>query len=191
MSKVDYWSIIDRYIKNSWTKNIYVAHVSLVTAKALKIAKSMELSPSQLQFIEEAAMLHDIGIVEVDDAELGCEGALPYICHGTEGRNILEDEGLPRHALVCERHTGVGISRQQIESEGLPLPTRDMLAESIEEKIISWADLFYSKDPSRLLIEKSMEEAYKSIARFGEEKVAVFNQWKDMFTNIAEPRGGM
>lgn len=183
--KIDYWEVIDKYIKNPFTKNIYITHVSLVAAKAIKIAQGLNLSSEKIRFIEEAAMLHDIGIVEIDDIDLGCTGTLPYICHGTEGRNILESEGLPKHALVCERHTGVGISKQEIESEDMPLPARDMLAESLEEKIISWADLFYSKNTERLLQEKSMQRAYKSVARFGKKKADRFNEWKAMFAQYS------
>ncbi len=178
---MNYWEIIDRHIENPWTKKIYIAHVSLVTNKAIKIAKQQNLSAYSIRFIEEAGMLHDIGIVRVKDPEIGCNGKLPYVCHGVEGRKILESEGLPRHALVAERHTGVGITLQQIEENNLPLPKRDMLAETLEEKIISWTDLFFSKSPSKLLYEKSIEEVFDSIKDFGEGSIQRFNDWKNMF----------
>ena len=53
-------------------------------------------------------------------------GRASYICHGVEGRRMLEAEGLPRHALVCERHTGAGLTVDDIISQRLPLPLRDM-----------------------------------------------------------------
>lgn len=179
--KVDYRSIIDKYIKNPLTHHIYLVHVSLVTARALKIARGLGLTEEQMQFIEEASMLHDIGIIKVDDEELGCTGKLDYVCHGTEGRKILEAEGLPLHALVAERHTGVGIPKEDIIKDNLPLPHRDMLAISIEEKIIAWADLFYSKNPRKLFIEKTMNHAYNSIAGFGESHKKIFKEWEAMF----------
>lgn len=181
MKKIDYQKIIQKHITNPLTLHIYMIHVTLVTARALKIAKGMNLTDEQIQFIEEAAMLHDIGIIKVDDEDLGCTGELEYICHGTEGRNILEAEGLPKHALVAERHTGVGIPKENIINENLPIPQRDMLAISIEEKIISWSDLFYSKNPDNLFREKSLDQAFNSIAKYGENHQKIFREWESMF----------
>jgi uncharacterized protein len=178
---VDYWNLIKKYLTDDWGRFVYVSHVSLVTANALKIAKGLGLDQAQLRFIEEAAMLHDIGIVKVHAPEIGCTGELKYICHGVEGRKILESEGLAEHALVAERHTGVGISVEQIIERNLPLPQRDMLAVSLEEKIISWADLFYSKTPSKLLHEKTIDEAYDSIKNYGEEGIVRFREWEESF----------
>lgn len=175
---VDYFSIIHTYIPtDSLMYRIYVPHVVQVTAKALEIARRLGLSADQLQFIEEAGMLHDIGIVKVDDPEIGCHGELPYICHGSEGRRILEAEGLPRHALVCERHTGVGISAQEVEEKKLPLPHRDFLPESLEERIISYADVWFSKDPAKLWRPHTREEVEAYYGKFGEEKINVFQEW--------------
>lgn len=181
MEEMFYWKLINKYITGSWARNIYVTHVALVTSKAIGIAKRLELSNESIRFIEEAAMLHDIGIVKVKDPEIGCYGELDYICHGTEGRRILEYEGFPEHALVCERHTGVGISKEDIVSRNLPIPQRNMFAESIEEKIISWSDLFFTKNPKKLLNEKSIPEARKSVAKFGDQHALRFDEWYAMF----------
>ena len=180
--KLDYKNIIQKYIKNPLTLHIYMVHVTLVTSRALKIAKGLKLTIDQLNFIEEASMLHDIGIVNIDDDELGCTGSLEYICHGVEGFKILESEGLPLHALVAERHTGTGIPKENIIKESLPLPHRDMLAISLEEKIISWSDLFYSKNTKNLFREKSIEEAFDSIAKYGKKQQEIFVEWKSLFS---------
>ncbi len=50
-------------------------------------------------FIEEAALLHDIGVCQVHAPGLGLHGRHPYIMHGVLGREILEREGYPLHAL--------------------------------------------------------------------------------------------
>jgi len=179
---VDYFEIIHRYIPpESKTYSIYLPHVVMVTQKALRIARRLQLSAESLKFIEEAAMLHDLGIVRVNSPQLGCTGDLPYICHGFQGREILEAEGLPRHALVAERHTGVGISLAEIIEEELPLPHRDMLAESIEEQIISYADLFFSKNPERLWIEESSSEVEAELAKYGLDQVERFHDWQEKF----------
>src|SRR5437762_10894206 len=126
MRKVDYFRIIHKYINpRSFTYRIYIVHVSLVTSKALKIAKHLKLDGDRRRFIEEAAMLHDIGIIHVKAKEIGCRGKLPYICHISEGRKILEAEGLPLHAKIAENHIGVGgLTLEEIINEKLPLPQR-------------------------------------------------------------------
>lgn len=179
---IDYFAIIQKYFSSdSEAYRIFIPHACMVTAKALATARRLGLSEAQLGFIEEAAMLHDIGIVRVNAPEIGCLGTLPYLCHGVAGREILEAEGLPRHALVSERYTGVGLSRLEIEKNRFPLPARDMLAVSLEEKIISWADLFFSKGD--LWREKPAAVIRDRLARydFGEEKVRVFDEWQVLF----------
>ena len=77
----------------------------------------------------------------------------------------MRKEGFPRHALVCERHTGAGISLQSIIDQQLPVPHRDMVPVSLEEQVICFADKFFSK--THLDKEKSVEKALKSISRYG------------------------
>lgn len=182
MSPVNYFAIIHKFIPpHSPFYQIYIPHVSLVTAKALHIARKLRLSPAQQQFIEEAAMLHDIGIVNV--AEYGGVSFRdrPYICHAPAGRDILEQEGLARHALVAERHIGLGITKEEILRQALPLPLRDMLCESLEEKIVCWADLFFSKTPESLWQEKTLAEVEQRVIRYGPRQLALFWEWRVLF----------
>ncbi|MBU1167765.1 phosphohydrolase [Patescibacteria group bacterium] len=179
MNKVDYLALINKYIvPESKFHDLYLIHATLVTEKALDVASNLALSSEQKQFIEEASMLHDIGAVKCLANEIFCSGKLDYIWHGVEGRKILESEGLDRHALVCERHTGVGITINDIESEGLPLPQRDMIPEEMEEKIISYADLFYTKKPSKIFVEKSPDEIISALSKINPAKVDIFKSWQ-------------
>ena len=132
-----------------------------------------------LQFIEEAAMLHDIGIFQTDAAGICCFGKYPYICHGYLGAELVRKEGFPKHALVCERHTGAGLSLQNIIQQDLPVPHREMTPVSLEEQIICFADKFFSK--SKLDHEKGIEKARKSVARYGEEGGKRFDYWCELF----------
>ena len=112
---------------------------------------------------------------------IGCFGDKSYICHGYLGRKILEKEGFPKHALVCERHVGVGLSIQDIEEQKLSLPKRDMIPVSIEEEIVCFADKFFSKSEKDLSKEKTLDEIRKEQLRFGEDKVKRFNSWLEKF----------
>lgn len=159
---------------------ILLGHSEAVRDKALSIAQS-KLLDVDLQFVAEAAVLHDIGIVRVNAPGIHCFGTAPYICHGIEGRAILESEGLPRHALVCERHTGSGITCGQIISENLPLPRRDMLPLSLEEKLICYADKFYSKSRN-LREEKPVEKIIAQMAAHGADSAARFLALHQLFS---------
>jgi uncharacterized protein len=162
---------------------IIVPHSRLVAEKALRIARNCpSASELDLAFIEEAAMVHDIGISQTDTPMLGCHGSAPYIMHGVLGRDLLEKEGYPLHALACERHIGVGLTVEDIVAQGLPLPKRDMIPLSLEEKIIACADLFYSKRPGMLTTEKTTEQVRTELAKFGGGKAAVFDQWLKEFS---------
>ena len=119
-------------------------------------------------------MLHDIGIIHTNAPGIYCHGNEPYICHGILGRAMLDDMGLFRHALVCERHTGTGLSVSEIEQQGLPLPHRNLLPQSIEEKIVCYADKFFSKSHPHAV--RSVEVARSKLVKFGEETVARFDE---------------
>jgi uncharacterized protein len=166
---------------------LFLTHSRLVARKALLTAKNHPQSGSlDLEFIEEAALLHDIGVSLTNAPDLGCHGSAPYIMHGIIGREILEKEGLPHHGLVCERHIGVGLTVADIKKQNLPLPLRDMVPVTTEEKIVAFADLFFSKNPDTLTVEKTLETVRRSMAKFGEEKLAILESWIREFT---APRG--
>jgi uncharacterized protein len=156
-------------------------HSAIVTEKALSIAQKVKHLNPDMDFIGEAAMLHDIGILFTNEPEIGCHGDKPYVCHGYLGREILEREGFPRHGLVCERHIGVGISLEDIVKKNLPLPKREMVPVSIEEQIICYADKFFSKTPEFLLKEKPVEKIREYITKFGEDKLKRFDAWVELF----------
>lgn len=160
-----------------------IHHGRMVAKKAREIAERARYLNPDIKFIEEAAMLHDIGIMYIDSPKIGCFGYREYICHGYLGRELLEREGLYKHALVCERHVGVGITKEDIKNNKLPLPERDMLPVSTEEKIICLADKFFSKTEHDLLHEKPLEEVRKIISAFpdGKDKLRVFDEWAGIF----------
>lgn len=181
-TQLDYFSIIHSQIApDSPFYRIYLPHVTLVTNKALAIARRLGLTTQQLRFIEEAGMLHDVGVVKVKSDLVENDSQLPYICHGIQGSEILRAAGLPDHALVAERHTGVGISAADIKENKLPLPEQDYLPVSLEEKIICYADKFFSKNVAALWQEESVDEVRAELAKFGEDKVATFDQWHARF----------
>jgi uncharacterized protein len=51
----------------------------------------------------------------------------------------------------------------------------------IEEEIICFADLFFSKNPGFLAEEKSLERIRKSLAMYGDKKIKTLARWTDKF----------
>ncbi len=147
--------------------------------KALQIADHHPELHIDKEFVKEAAMLHDIGICLTDAPSIKCFGIAPYLCHGYLGREILDELGYPKHGLVCERHTGTGISLEEIILENLPLPHRDMKPVSIEEKLICFSDCFFSK--TRIGQEKPADKVKYNLSKFGVASVYQFEEWEVLF----------
>lgn len=177
---MDYQRIIDKhYPDDNELRRLLVRHSRDVAGLALSIARRHPELGADTRFVEEAAMLHDIGIFLTDAPGIFCHGKDPYIRHGIDGAELLRREGLPRHARVCERHTGAGITVADIDGQRLPLPRRDFLPETIEEKLICYADKFFSKSsPDRM---KTKEEAERSMAKHGGEALSRFRDLERIF----------
>lgn len=167
------------YPEENERKHILLKHSESVAQKAISIADHHPELKLDTTFLYEASMLHDIGIFLTNAHGIYCMGTHPYICHGYLGAELVKRAGLPRHALVCERHTGAGISLQQIIEQNLPIPHREMIPVSLEEQVICFADKFFSK--SHLDREKTPEAARKSISKYGEEGLERFDRWCELF----------
>ena len=179
---MDPLSIISRYYsQGSLAYNTLIEHSRMVLCKCLEIAEKIRYQAPDISFLKEAAMLHDIGIFLAKAPHIGCYGNRDYICHGYLGRDLLDKEGLPIHALVCERHVGVGLSISDIMSWDLPLPAREMLPVTLEEKIICYADKFYSKKPGALCSEKTLEEVREDVRKYGVDKLQRFDEMTLLF----------
>lgn len=136
--------------------------------------------PLPVSDVEEAAMIHDIGICLTDAPSIGCFGKAPYIAHGVLGAELLRKEGYSgRLVRVAERHTGAGLTADDIRSQHLPLPERDMLPETMLEKLICYADKFYSKGGD--LSRKPFEAVRASMARHGQASLERFDALHTLF----------
>ncbi len=177
---MDPFEIIEEYYeKDSPLYNLLIRHSSDVANKAVRIASNHPELSINKKFVWEAAILHDIGIFLTNAPDIHCHGTFPYLAHGYLGHNLLMRQHLPIHALVCERHTGTGLSVDEIISQNLPLPHREMVPVSIEEQVVCFADCFFSKsNPEK---EKSPEKIRKGFEKFGEKTVKQFDQWCEMF----------
>ncbi len=89
-----------------------------------------------------------------------------YIQHGILGYRYLLDSGADESiAQFARNHTGLGLTRQAVESQGLDLPVDDYLPRTREQEIVMYADKFNSKsDPITFV---SVEDYARRCARFG------------------------
>ncbi|MBQ2674804.1 MAG: HD domain-containing protein [Prevotella sp.] len=163
---MDYQAIIDKYYPaDDELRRVLLLHSRQVADRCLLIVKKHKELPVDVQFLEEAAMLHDIGIYQCDAPSIHCHGTEPYIKHGPIGGDLLRQEGFPRHARVAERHTGTGLPGFE--------------PETLEEQIVCYADKFYSKSkPDHV---RTVAEAAQSLEKFGHEGVLKFLSWAEKF----------
>ena len=154
------------YAEQPELEDILLRHSCQVADMALKICDAHPELELNRQFIYEAAMLHDIGIIRCDAPGIKCDGTEPYLRHGQVGGEILREAGLPKHARVAERHTGAGLP--------------GWLPETLEEQVICYADKFFSK--SRMDHMKDYHGVVKSLSKFGQEGVERFRHWHEIFS---------
>ena len=157
--------IQQHYRSDSQAYTVLMRHSEYVVEKALKAAAHVKHLKPDTRFIEEAGMLHDIGIIQTHAPQMGCFGDYPYICHGYLGRAMVEKAGFPKHARVCECHVGVGLSVKDIRKQKLPLPERDMRPVTLEEQIICFADKFYSKSKGKFGRQKSVKKNQAAVKK--------------------------
>ena len=178
---MDYNEILDKYYPaDNECRRILLKHSRMVADLALEMAGRHPELELDVAFVEEAAMLHDIGVFMTSAPDIGCVGDAPYICHGFLGAELLRKEGFPRHARVCERHTGTGLTKERIAAAGWPLPAQDMLPETLEEQLVCFADKFFSK-VKYLHKPRTFEQVVESMARISPESADKVKEWAQLF----------
>ncbi len=177
---MEYQYIIDKYYPiGTPLREILTAHSRQVAdkAKTICIAKGLDLP---LQEVETAAMLHDIGIFMTDAPSIHCYGTHHYIKHGILGAELLRQNGIDeKYARVAERHTGAGITIEDIKQQNLPLPLQDYCPETLLEKLICYADKFFSKSGN--MKEKSIDAVIQSMAKHSQETLNRFEKLHHIF----------
>ena len=96
-------------------------------------------------------LLHDIGtyfLLKQDGSDgepLKFDGP-HYVQHGLKGYEYLLNEGVDESiAQFARNHTGVGLTRETVESQGLPLPPADYVPMNLEQEVVMVADKYNSK----------------------------------------------
>ena len=158
----------ERFAPNAAAFELVWTHCRIVS----EIAEQFSADP----LVRAGALLHDIGVYRLQPGE-------SYLRHGILGHELLTEAGVPEVlARFCSHHTGVGLTRADIETQGLPLPPGDYLAETPEQELVMYADKFHSKTtPPRFVTASSYAAA---VARFGPSPAARF---AEMVARYGEP----
>ncbi|MFH1125490.1 MAG: TIGR00295 family protein [Candidatus Altiarchaeota archaeon] len=116
-----------RLLAESGCSKRVIEHCKAVSKQAVGIARKIGKKGYKvdLEFIQAASLLHDIG-----------RSRTHGIRHGIEGARIMKNH--PKYARVCERHIGAGIGKK--ESKKLGLPAKSYIPRTLEEKIIAHTD---------------------------------------------------
>jgi len=173
------------YPEDTPLRRLLLKHSTQVRDKAMSILEAQPSMDVDADVVRSGALLHDIGIIKCHAPKILCGGDAPYISHGIQGAAMLRDYGrrngidLEACARICERHTGSGITAQEVIQQRMPIPPRDYLPETLEEKLVCLADKFFSKSGD--MHEEGPEQVRAELSRFGEGSLSRFNEMMRLF----------
>lgn len=168
MEEEDAINLLKKHSSDEKSLKIVLDHSKAVQKVALRIAKKVMDNGYlvDIDFIKTASLLHDIG-------RFNCPPGKRSVEHGVEGAEILLKENLPEEALVAARHIGGGISKEDIKEQKLPLAEEDYIPETLEEKIITYADqLIFEDSEGNFVREGTVEERMEDRKKQGLPKSA-------------------
>ncbi len=140
--------------------------------------------------VQIGGMLHDIGTYMVlKKKHNGCNGTAlkfssrRYIQHGMLGYLYLLSEGVDESiALFARNHTGVGLTREHVIAQELPLPPDDYVPTTLEQETVMVADKYHSKSVPPKFVSV---DAYTARAeRFGDDNRQL---WLDLVDQYGRP----
>jgi len=113
-----------------------IEHSLAVCRVALRLARQLKKKgfPVDLRLVEAGGLLHDLGRSETH-----------HVKHGYIGGEIARKLGLPSQLIkIIERHVGGGITAE--EAKLLGMPARNFIPETLEEKIVAYADKLIARN---------------------------------------------
>lgn len=168
----------ERYAPSRKAFDLVWTHCAIVCEIAEQLMQDGGLDVDK-DLVRAGCLLHDIGVYRLygEDGKIDFTG---YVRHGVLGHELLRAEGFSEEICrFCSHHTGVGLTRDDVERQALPLPVADYLAETGEERLVMYADKFHSKtEPPRFV---SADSYAVNVRRYGEDKRAVFKAMCEVF----------
>ncbi len=134
-----------------------VNHCIAVANYALQIGAKLQAKglPIDIMLVEAGGLLHDIGRSQTHAVD-----------HSLVGSQIAQEIGLPQSIVnVIKRHVGAGITSE--EAKWLGWPNDNYVPQTLEEKIVSYADKRIDHDevvPIENEIQKLQNRGYPQAA---------------------------
>jgi len=176
----DVLSLHKKYAPNPGAFDLVYTHCQIICGIARQLHSHPQTDQDiDMDLVQAGSLLHDIGVYRLYDED-GKLDRTDYIRHGVLGYELLQEEGFPE--TICRfasHHTGVGLTRNDVIAEGLPLPPVDYLAETGEERLVMYADKFHSKKTPPVFFTAPVYAT--RIGRFGPGKVAAFEAMRTAF----------
>lgn len=174
MTLPSYEEIISLHKKHAPTDGAFdlvFTHCQIIRDIAQQLIVASDV-PVDQELVKVGCLLHDIGVYRLYLPD-GTIDHKNYIKHGILGYDLLRDEGFDEEICrIASCHTGMGLAKQEIVDEKLPLPPADYFATTLEEKIIMYADKFHTKTtPPKLMTPDTFAQ---NISKFGAHKVERF-----------------
>jgi uncharacterized protein len=126
-----------------------ISHCKAVTDLALQIACKLQAKgyAVDLGLVEAGGLLHDLG-----------RGKSHNVDHGVVGAEIAQTLGLPQAVInIIKRHVGAGITEE--EAQWLGWPKDNYVPQSLEEKIVCYADKCIGSD-TRIPVEATIKQLH-------------------------------
>ena len=167
--------LLKKYSSSPKDFEIVTDHSLAVLGKALEIIRKKKIYRIDLDLVIAGCLLHDIGAFKfMKNFHLKQND---YIKHGIIGGKILRKEGLNKIALIAERHIGAGISKKETIGNNFPLPKKDFLPVTLEQKLVCYADKFHSKSGKK----DDLENIRKEMKGYGKDVFERFKELEKMF----------
>lgn len=141
-------------MKRAGCSQSIIEHCISVTKIALELAEEIRRNGREvdIKLVEAGALLHDIGRCRTHSVE-----------HGAIGGQMAREMGLPEPiAKIIERHVGGGIT--PAEAERLGMKGGNYMPETLEEKVVAYADKLIEGD-RRVQIEETIEKFAEELGR--------------------------
>lgn len=137
-----------RYAQNDHLYKLVTEHCQIVAeiAEWCVIKNNLDVD---IDLLQAGCLLHDIGTYALFDAK-GLDGnEHNYKQHAVFGAALAIEEGFdPRIAEMIRTHVLMGLSKQEIIDNNYGMPQNDYIPQTIEAKILCYADRFHSKHPT-------------------------------------------
>lgn len=141
-----------QFLRNSGCSKQVIKHVKAVSKLAVEIAETCNEKGCSVnvELVRVGGLLHDIGRAQTHSVH-----------HAVKGAQIAESIGLPEPIIsIIKRHVGGGITKEEARRLGWPEDT--YMPESLEEKIVSYADKLIDNS-KRVPIEERVRKLSKEI----------------------------